>query len=117
MTKAIKNYGTIATDPEMLRGPCSPKVVFGVCRGSPWLVSFYIIIYVSYLMFGALVFSTTEAPGEIQLRQRLQELRQAFLIQYPCVQGVQTKTTRARENVIMKMVMLFFFPQMHPWRN
>lgn len=87
MVAKNKNYGAISPDPEILTSYSAPRIIFGVCRGSPLLVSFYIIVYVSYLMFGALVFSTTEAPGEMQIRHRIHELRHAFLTQYPCVQG------------------------------
>lgn len=82
MPKIQTDYGTIPRPTYT-----APEAVFGVCRGSPVLFSMYLIMYVSYLLFGALVFSTVEAPGEIQLRHRMHELRNAFLTQYPCVQG------------------------------
>lgn len=97
MTKKITTYGAI-TVPSQIPSCSAPEVVFGVCRGSPWLLSVYCMLYISYLMFGALVFSTVETPGETQLRHRMLELRNAFLTQYPCVQDA------ALEDLIREVV-------------
>ncbi|KAG9472980.1 potassium channel subfamily K member 6 [Eleutherodactylus coqui] len=53
-----------------------------------WLVLALLVLgYVAYLLLGALVVSTIEAPYEENLRQELRQLKQMFLHNSPCVNG------------------------------
>ncbi|KAM9317535.1 potassium channel subfamily K member 6 [Pholidichthys leucotaenia] len=50
------------------------------CEGRSWLLlTAFILFYITYLLFGALIFSSLERPVEEQLRREIDSLREEFL--------------------------------------
>lgn len=57
-----------------------------VQRGSI-LLGFYIVLYACFLVAGAAIFASLEAPKELEVRGNLMRMRAEFLTRFPNVKG------------------------------
>lgn len=60
--------------------------LLGMCKTS-FLFSIYLIVYITFLLTGAIVFSLLETPAERALKTNLDGAIQKFLIDHPTVSG------------------------------
>ncbi|KAK9871371.1 hypothetical protein WA026_011627 [Henosepilachna vigintioctopunctata] len=71
--------------------------IFGFYRTSVFF-SVYVVLYVLFVMSGALTFSVLERPGEVSMRLRVESMVQNFLRTYPNV------SDQALEDLIKEVV-------------
>ncbi|XP_071966805.1 potassium channel subfamily K member 1 [Engystomops pustulosus] len=74
----------------MLQSVASSRCIRLIDRNRPaWYFAFLMIIYILYVIFGAVVFSSVELPYEDLLRRDLLELKRRFLNENECMSEVQ----------------------------
>lgn len=61
---------------------CSSK-----CRRERTLLLLFVFVYMGYLVMGGILFHNIEHPVELQEREAVSVLRNAFLLKYPKVNG------------------------------
>lgn len=52
-----------------------------------WRFFILVVAFVLYLIIGAVIFSTIEAPKIEAISDRVQLMRKQFLVKHPCVTG------------------------------
>lgn len=75
----------------------------GICKPTS-LFCLYLICYAVFLIAGAAVFNTLEAPEEENLILRLRKLRQQFLVDNPGVSG-RYKMCNDKQRVIINSIL------------